>query len=445
MRSPDCFPLRFLATLFLALGLAACAAPHKIEVAPHKIEAAPQGAEAAPVPATETAGLVAAVPQGAAARALQAAAASYQQASGEGVRVEILPADLYDTQMDVALLAGLERYDLVYLDAEDLARWAGYHALWPLEAPADGASLAPWLAATTVEGKLYGLPVQPDPLVLWYRTDLLAQQGLSVPRDWATFRQAAAALNAPPDHYGAALAGGDLDSGEDFAAVLAGFGARAVSDAYQVQIDSPAAQRALALYAGLRTGDRVVAPGADQAGQTEVIAALRAGQAALGLAPLSAAAQLTACPADGKNAPKVCSGSQPLLAWAWLPGVAETTAVGRVGALAVPLHADRAAAQRFLDWLSTRDGARAWARGGGVPANTAVLGEAWSVENIPGAAALSRINAFQTAFPPVSSVEKLWKASHQAVHAAVSGSAQPAAALQVAAGQMQDALHQGGY
>lgn len=418
-------PLKYLATLFLTLGLAACAAQ--------------------PSAAAEPAGLVVAVPQGAAAQALKAAAASYQQASGVGVRVEVLTSDLYHTQVDAALLAGLDRYDLVYLNAEELARWAGYHALRPLEAPADHADLAPWLPAVTVAGQLYGLPVQPDALVLWYRTDWLAQQGLAVPRDWAAFRQAAVALNAPPDHYGAALAGGDLDAGEDFAAVLAGYGVRAVSDTYQVQIDSSTAQQALALYAGLRTHDQVVAPYSDQAGRAEVIAALRAGRAALGLAPLSAAPQLTACPADGKDGGAVCSDGKALLAWAWLPGVAETTALGRLEALAMPLHAHQTAAQGFLAWLASGDGARAWARGGGVPAHTRVLSEAWSVEHIPGAAALSAINLFQTPFPPLPSVDQLWNASHQAVHAAVSGSAPPTDVLRIAAGQMQQALHQGGY
>lgn len=408
----------WLAAVIFALGLVACAAP------------------AAPAPS----GLVVAVPQGAAAQALRAAVASYPQ-KGDAVTVLALESDFYGEQVSAALLAGLSRYDLVYLDADALARWVRYRSLQPLDGVLDGAA-QPWLGPVTVDGSVYGLPVQPDALVLWYRADLLAQKQLAVPRDWTAFRQAAAALNAPPARYGAVIAGSDQESGADFAAVLAGFGVRAVSDAYQVTFDGPAATNALALYAGLTTQDRVTAPGADGMGGGAVIAAMADGRAALGLAPLSAAAQL----ADCKVSPKVCAAGKPLLAWAWLPGVSSMEAVGRMDAWVVPVHAGHAAAaRRFIAWLSGDVGARAWAQGGGVPANTRVLAEPGSAAHIPGAAALSGLRVFRLAFPPVVTTDLLWQASNQAVHDAIAAQSAPGAALQTAAQKMRQALSQAGY
>ena len=389
------------------------------------------------------------MPQGGPVAAMQAAAASYQQVGGlagrsEVVKVEALASDAYATQVNAALLAGLDRYDLVFLDAESLAYWAGYHALQPLDGALNTQAMAPWQAALTVSGKLFGLPVQPDPLVLWYRADLLAQKGLAVPQDWTAFRAAALALNAPPERYGAVIAGSDQDAGADFAGVLAGFGVQAVSGSYQVEVGSAPAQAALALYAGLRNQDGVVPPGAGQADNAAVVEALRAGKAGLGLAPLSAAAQLTQCSAGNADPSKVCVQGKALLAWAWLPGVDHATAVGRMDTWAIPLHASPAA-QRFIAWLSSDAGARAWVDGGGIPANTRVLAESWSVAHISGATALSGLRVFNLAFPQAVTVNQLWKASHQAVHAAVSGSAPPETALQTAAQQMQHALRQGGY
>lgn len=430
MRTPNFFRLRYpvillAALVFLGLSAAACAARPAAETAPR-------------------ADLVVVMPEGEAAQAMQAAAAAYQQGSGRTVRVETLAGDLYATQVNAALLAGLDRYDLVFLDADALARWAGDHALQPLEKALDTQATAPWQADVTVGGAQYGLPVQPDPLVLWYRADLLAQQGLGVPQDWTAFRKAALALNAPPERYGAAIAGSDQEAGTAFAGVLAGFGATAVNGAYQVEVDSPSAEAALALYAGLRNQDHTVQPGADQAGSAEVVAALRMGKAAMGLAPLSAARQLTQCAPGGADAAKVCAGGKPLLAWAWLPGVERSTAVGRLDCWAIPLHA-RPAAQDFIAWLGSDAGARAWAGAGGLPANTRVLAEPAIAARIPEAAALSGLHVFNLAFPQAVTVSQLWKASHQAVHAAVAGSAPPETALQTAAQQMRQALRQGGY
>ena len=43
----------------------------------------------------------------------------------------------------------------------------------------------------TIEGKLYGLPLYPDALMLYYRTDLLATYGMTVPTTWADLEKQA--------------------------------------------------------------------------------------------------------------------------------------------------------------------------------------------------------------------------------------------------------------
>ncbi len=46
----------------------------------------------------------------------------------------------------------------------------------------------------TIEGKLYGLPLYPDALMLYYRTDLLQKYGFDVPETWAELEKQALAI-----------------------------------------------------------------------------------------------------------------------------------------------------------------------------------------------------------------------------------------------------------
>ena len=46
----------------------------------------------------------------------------------------------------------------------------------------------------TIEGKLYGLPLYPDALMLYYRTDLLKKYGFNVPQTWAELEKQTLAI-----------------------------------------------------------------------------------------------------------------------------------------------------------------------------------------------------------------------------------------------------------
>lgn len=374
------------------------------------------------------AAVVAAVPQGTAARALQAAAQAYRQAGGVQVEVVALSAGGYASQVEAALLAGLDRYDLVLLPGDSLARWAGYRVILPLADPPGAGELAPWLPALRVGGDLYGLPTQPEADVIWYRADLLAAAGLEPPRTWEGFAQAARALHDPPARYGAAVAGGPLDAGSDFAALLPGFGGALFGPGGAPQVDSLPAAAALRWYAGLRAAG-LVAPQAERHARADVVRLLGQGRAGLGIASLSAAAVLQDCAAS----PAVCAGGAPLLAWTWLPGDAAT---GSLSAWAVPRGAaNPTAAAGFAAWLCGAEGAQAWAAAGGTPAHRAVLAGLDRPES-----ALGRVEAFRPAFPPTAAADLVWRAVHAAAHAALAGEQAPAAALREAQRQVVRAV-----
>lgn len=61
------------------------------------------------------------------------------------------------------------------------------------------------------DGNSYSLPVYSHAQVMWYRTDLLAAKGIAVPTTWAELKDAAIALNDPPNVYGLSVPLGTND------------------------------------------------------------------------------------------------------------------------------------------------------------------------------------------------------------------------------------------
>ncbi len=392
-------------------------------------------------PAAARADVVTAVPQDVEPEAL-AAAQAFEQETGNTVRVVAFSADAYLDQVSAALLAGLPDYDLVLLPGDSLGRWVAYHAIRPVPAAAlpgpDRAAVEAWLPALEVRGELYGLPAQPAVEALWFRTDLFAAAGLDAPRTWDEVRAAALALNNPPGVSGIAIAGSGLDAGSEFAAVLAGFGGQVVGQGSEVSLSAPAAQQALAFFAGMSTADRSALPGSEGMTRAGVVAALAEARAAMGIAPLAAAEGLRDCAAH----PAACeeagspSGPRPLLDWTWLPGLAETGAFGSLQAWAVPKRAAHPeAGQAFAAWLCGEAGSTVWAANGGTPVNQGVLAGLGRE-----GAALARVDSFSTALPQVARVDALWKSLHAAAHAATAGEATPAGALKAAAGEVERTL-----
>lgn len=389
--------------------------------------------------------MVLAAPAGATADAAQSVADAYTQATGLRVGVVTFPGDSYGDRVSAALLAGTEEFDLVYLSAESLPKWVDYNMirslhLWP-EVGENNSAWVKLMEVTRGEGSAtYGVPVDPDVDVLWYRGDLLEAAGIPVPGDWEALTTAVEALDLEPGTWPMAVSAGDLDAGRDLAALLGHVGfIRFIlgSNSGDWHVDQGALADALERYAGWLADAHLVNPGSGDWSRSDVQNALATGQAAVGMLPLSAASVLLDC----ERSPDVCRDGEPLLAFAPLPGMEKTLGVGSVNAWAVPLKAPHAdAAQEFARWLVTEDGARAWANGGGLPAHRAVLAELGS----PAEQALSQVWYFQPAFPRLIPAGDIWRALHIAGHG-VSEGEPPELLLEEMVQSIETALRQSGY
>ena len=116
-------------------------------------------------------------------------------------------------------------------------------------------------------GGFWGLPYHDGPACLIYRTDLLAEAALAVPRTWAEFHAAARRLHAPRlGRHGTALAlfPDGHNSFYDFCIQVWSRGGDPFGDGARPRLCSPAAAEALEFLRALAADDAAVAPGAPE-------------------------------------------------------------------------------------------------------------------------------------------------------------------------------------
>lgn len=389
---------------------------------------------------------VVAVSNGPQAAALKAAAEVYRELTGQRVEIVVLGQDVYFDRVAAVLLAGLDDVDLLYLPVDMLPKWVSYHALRPFTKD-NGFNtdlLQPWQGWLQVGGNVYGWPAQPALEVLWYRVDWLQEVGLTPPESWEEFLAAAEKLNRPPERSGAVIAAGELEAGADFSAYLGGFGAWDTSRE-DLPVESPQAQPALDFYLHLMEAG-LTPPESENFSRSQAADALRQGRAAMAVLPLDYGAALLDCEAN----PQACSPAgedgalRPLLAAAPLPGMPEGQGLGSLSAWVIPLKAAHPeAAQDFAAWLSSPEGARVWALGGGIPANRAALADAEVLAAWPHLALLGAVEDYHLPLPLTPHFEQMWNTYHQAIHSAAAGEQTAAEALKSCIEDMRRVLIQG--
>lgn len=322
--------LRFLIALPAAAMLAACAQTP---------------APTAQVPAPEAITLSYAIPDDKASRAAAEALRNGFITTNSGITLDIraLPAANYANALSEAINSGTPP-DLFAHTAQQvpaLRQSAALLDLAPLGvAPGElsPATLEPWRAGD----KLFGLPQQAVPTVLFYNRALFDAANLAYPSsegwDWKTWRETARALSDPAQgRYGAAL-GGWLglvwgNGGELFNA-----------DLTKTMLDQPEAVAGVQFGADMVNLDRS-APLPQAAGGPDPVELFRAGNLAMLPAPSTLIAELQrqAPPFPWDIAPMPVGAKKvTLLQVSGLAAYAKTT------------HPDAAA--RFIAWATGQDG-----------------------------------------------------------------------------------------
>ena len=101
----------------------------------------------------------------------------------------------------------------------------------------------------TIDNKLYGLPWLGAVYMLYYRTDLLAQYGIAVPKTWDEYAAAAKALQEKTGLFGTTFIGKRDDPlVDEFWTLAWSYGAQ-IYDGHNATIDSPEALAAFKVWA----------------------------------------------------------------------------------------------------------------------------------------------------------------------------------------------------
>ncbi|MEP6970708.1 MAG: extracellular solute-binding protein, partial [Betaproteobacteria bacterium] len=133
-------------------------------------------------------------------------------------------------------------------------------------------------------GVIYGVPINGNIQVLYYRSDLYEKAGLKVPQTWDELAANAAKLNSPPNVFGIVQRGARSasDISYDWMPYLHSYNGAIFKDEkagdFTVTINSPEAKKALDMYVDL--AKKYGPPNPGSFGQAQVIQALVTGKAA---------------------------------------------------------------------------------------------------------------------------------------------------------------------
>ncbi|SFZ83561.1 multiple sugar transport system substrate-binding protein [Devosia enhydra] len=229
-------------------------------------------------------------------------------------------------------------------------------------------------------GKLMSMPISPLIPLLYYRGDLYAEKGLTVPKTFAELEANARALHNPPGMYGIVQRGARAAHAVafDFYPYLYGHGGGIFADQlasdYSVTLNSAEGKEALDYY--IRLAQEAGHPQTAALDQAEVIQNMVTGKAGHIMMVIAAWSQMDD-PTKSIVVDKVEFAAPPSL-----PGIPSAPGLGHwLGGISKNIPDDRKrAAVEFFRWFQTKEAQIAAAQAGGIPINAAVYREPMAEE-----------------------------------------------------------------
>jgi len=188
---------------------------------------------------------------------IKAAIPEFEKSSGLKVELTQLGEDQLSDQYNVKLNAGSDEIDvMMYRPLQEGKAFAknGYltknvssDSNWDWKDYQEGP-----VKATTVDGKVVGVPIITEREVLYYRKDLLQAAGLQVPKTMDELEAAAKAIKASsPNTAGFVARTGKSAAVTQFSSFLYSFGGDFVDSSGKASVNTDAAKKAYSFYGGL--------------------------------------------------------------------------------------------------------------------------------------------------------------------------------------------------
>lgn len=188
----------------------------------------------------------------------------WNAASDVQVEFVTIPWSDYTTTRLTAAFASGEGPDIFWVSPGDFLRYVNNGILEPLDRYLTEGQVDDFLPAAldkaSARGHVYGMPVELEPLAIFYDKALFREKGLSVPECWDELVAVAQALTTP-DRFGLVI-----EPHADFYALFSWYpflwsaGGRVMNDDWtEAEFDSPATVAALQFWADL-TNKYMVSP-----------------------------------------------------------------------------------------------------------------------------------------------------------------------------------------
>ena len=230
----------------------------------------------------------------------------------------------------------------------------------------------PELGYSTSDGEIYGLPINGNIMLLFYRKDLFEENGIAVPQTWDEVKAAAQILNDPPNMYGYIIRTNPPNW--EFQGVLAGYGGRLITldestGEWEVTINNEAGQKAIATW--LELGRTYGPPNYADIGQPDMAGLMMAGNAAQFVLVGAAAPgfdnpeqSLVIGKVGATVLPGEMEGGHATMSGIWVMGIPHNLPDER-----------KQAALTFLNWALTKDAQMLYALSGAIPVRQDVYEE----------------------------------------------------------------------
>jgi multiple sugar transport system substrate-binding protein len=300
----------------------------------------------------------------------------YQQKTGNTVKLARTPfAGMLDKSRN-AVQASESEFDILNLNEQWYMQFYAKGLVTPIKQIDPNFKLDPqiieyewatrWdpkVGYSSPNGEIYGLPINGNIILLYYRKDLFAAQGLAAPKTWADVEAAAQKLKGP--NMSGFVVRANPPNWE-FQAWLAGYGGNIIklddkTGEWEVTLNSPQALQALNMW--LKLGrDYGPANYADN-GQAEMAALMASGKVAQTILVCAAASdfdnpekstvvgKVAAVPVPGATA-----GSNATMSGIWVMGIPNNLPMAR-----------KQAALTFLNWALSKDAQLFYAQSGAIP------------------------------------------------------------------------------
>ena len=373
----------------------------------------------------------------------------YVAATGNPVEIEEIARDGYADSLRTTVVGGGSEFDVIYMSSDWMPAFIAAEGLAPFDEyiasmPADFLNiddLQPSVSNLTFDGSVYGFPSEGDTAWLFYRTDLLEEAGLEPPQTMDEMLAAAQALNQPPDRFGMVIGSRTDEAWWDFMHYFWAFGGQIFDpETLEVTVNNEEGVAALKFYSDLLQEHGVVSPDVTTYGYNEILTALQQDNAAMGVEWMAATQDLTSC----EVSPDVCD----TLAYQLIPPAVagEFGFGGSSWGWAIPSAAsEKEAGYKFIEWLVGGPGAKMWALNGGIPSNSAALGDPEVVAQIPQFELLAEAMQYRHITPLLTTSDLIVNGMADAAAAAVAGAKTPQQAMDDAAAAVEQALVEGGY